>query len=85
MTPIEKPDQSISLVHQELDALRKRLDQAPEWFRGAESAIRAAALAKEVERLCREASQCKDPREAESLLAASRLHLDQLQTLLGSH
>ena len=39
MTPVENLNLSASAVLQELDALRKRLDQASEWFSGVDSAI----------------------------------------------
>lgn len=85
MTPVEKSELSASTVLQELDALRKRLDQASEWFSGVDSAIHIAALAEEVERLCRQASHCNEPLEVESLLETARRRLDKMQTLLGVH
>lgn len=85
MTPVENPDLSASTVLQELDALRKRLDQASEWFSGADSAIQIAALAEEVERLCQQASHCNEPSEVESLLETARHRLDEMQALLGAH
>jgi phage-related baseplate assembly protein len=83
--PREKADPTVSSVIQELDALRERLDEAPDWFSNPGATIRAAALAKEVEHLCRQASLCNDPLAVESLLAASSRCLDELQTLLGVH
>ena len=81
----EKPHPLIATLLQELDAIRARMDQAPEWSRGGEVAVTAAALAEEVKRLCREASLCSDHHEVEDLLNRSRHRLDELQTLLGVH
>ena len=81
--PTDKADTTATSVVQELDALRERFDNASDWFSNPESTIRAAALSKEVESLCRQASLCQNPLEVETLLDAARRYLDELQTLLG--
>ena len=73
----------ISDVLEELDALRKRLEGAAEWFKGPEATLRAAALSKDVERLCREAAALEDTFEAKGLLDSARERLIELQKLLG--
>ena len=75
----------LSSVLHELDALRKRLDQATDWLSDAETTMTAAAMAEEVERLCWKALLCDDPCESELLLSASRRRLQDLQILLGVH
>jgi hypothetical protein len=82
---MEKADKTVPSVVQELDALRHRMDNASDWFSNPEATIRAAALAEEVERLCRQATLCQAPLEVETLLAAARRNLDELQILLGVH
>ena len=85
MAQAQKPQPLIATLLQELDALRKRMDHAQEWSIGGEAAVKAAALAEEVKRHCREASLCGDDREVEALLARSRRSLDELQKVLGVH
>jgi hypothetical protein len=83
--PTERADKTVRFVVQELDALRARLDNAADWFSNPEATIRAAALAKEVECLCRQAALCQDPFEAGTLLGDARRYLDELQALIGVH
>jgi hypothetical protein len=85
MSPQDDPTLSVSSVLQDLNAARTRLDQASGWLRDAEIIITAAALAKEVERLCHDASRCNDSCEVEPLLATARERLLELQRLLGVH
>jgi hypothetical protein len=80
-----RPGPSVSDLLLDLEALRARLRQAPEWFSRPQEALRAGALAEEVKRLCRESSRSSDPVEIAALLAGARKCLDELQALLGSH
>ena len=85
MCPTDDSQPLVSSLHQELDALCKRLDQAADWLSDAETTMTAAAMAEEVERLCWKALLCDDPCESELLLSASRRRLQDLQILLGVH
>ena len=78
-------DVAVSSVLLDLDAVRKRVDRASEWFNDPDASMAVAALARQVENLCHQASCCGDPLVLESLLAESRRHLDDLQVLLGVH
>jgi len=77
------PESTVPELLRELEALRCRLEQAPEWFRRPPDTMRAGALAEEVKRLCQEASLCEAEGEIAELLAAARDCLDELQSLLG--
>jgi cell division protein FtsL len=76
---------SVSELLRELAALRVRLDRTEEWFSRLQSTLNAAALAEEVERLCREALRSSDPAEVAALLSGVRKRLDEQQVRLGSH
>jgi hypothetical protein len=65
-------------------AMPKSLSPLPRWPKKW-NAYTAAALAKEVERLCHDASRCNDSCEVEPLLATARERLLELQRLLGVH
>ena len=69
----------------ELDALRRRLDQAPTWLKDGETTVSAAALAEEVRCLCQQAASSSDPRATGELLAKARKSLQELEVLLGVH
>lgn len=85
MASKEDPDLSVASVLRDIDALRKRLDQAPSWLRNGETTVSAAALAEEVRRLCQQASSLGDPHAARDLLAKARKLLKDLEVLLGVH
>ena len=85
MAHAQKPHPLLATVLQELNAVRTRMDQPQEQSRGGEAAIKAAALAEEVKRLCRQASRCSDNEQVEALLSQARHRLDELQKLLGVH
>ena len=77
--------QVVSVILEELSALVKRLDGAPDWFNNPDRSLRVAALSKEVEYLCREANLCADLQEARTMVVTARGHLTELQKLLGLH
>jgi len=81
----ERRDALIIAVLEELEALIERLDNAPEWFRGAGTGMRAAALATEVKSLCGKASVSNDTNETERLLAQARNYLAEIQAIIGVH
>ena len=81
----DDPDLSVASVLRDLDAIRKRLDQAPTWLKDGKTTVSAAALAEEVRRLCQQASSSDDPRAAHKLLAKARKFLQDLEVLLGVH
>ena len=85
MISVENTDISATAIRLELDALRKRLDHAKDWFSDPETSIHIAALAEEVEHLCQQASSCDEPLEAQALMGTARSRLDEMQTLLGVH
>ena len=85
MVPEDDPDQSISAVLRDLDAVRKRLDQASEWLRDGETSVAAAALAEKTKHLCQQASTCDDPANMHELLAEAKECLRDLEKLLGLH
>jgi hypothetical protein len=61
------------------------LDRAEAWFSRLQSKLNTAALAEEVERLCREALRGSHPAEVAALFSGVRKRLDEQQILLGSH
>jgi hypothetical protein len=65
--------------------VRSRLDQGRHWFNRPQDSMKAGALAEEVKRLCREATDSGDPAVVATLLRAARRRLVELQALLGSH
>jgi hypothetical protein len=75
----------VSELLRELEALRVRLEQAPEWFSRPQDTLRAGALAEEVKRLCQEACLSEDQPKVTQLFDSVRRCLDELQVLLGSH
>jgi hypothetical protein len=85
MAPEDDPDQSIPTVLRDLDAVRKRLDQAHEWLRGGETSVTAAALSENTKHLCQQASTCDDPANLHELLAEAKECLRDLEKLLGLH
>ncbi len=85
MAPEDDPDQSITAVLRDLDAVRKRLDQAHEWLRDGITSVTAAALAEKAKHLCRQASTSDDPANLHELLAEAKECLRDLEKLLGCH
>ena len=85
MVPEDDPDQSISAVLRDLDAVRKRLDQASEWLRDGETSVAAAALAEKTKHLCQQASMCDDPSSLCDMLVEANECLRDLEELLGLH
>ena len=85
MASQEDRDLSTESVLRDLDALRKRLDQASTWLRNGETSVAAAALAEEVRRLCQRAAMCEDPDAAQSLISETKQCLTDLEKLLGLH
>jgi len=83
MAPEDDPGQAISGVLCDLDAVRKRLDQAQEWLRGGETSVTAAALSEKTKHLCQQAANCDDPSNLRELLAEAKECLRDLQELLG--
>ena len=85
MAPEVGPDQSVPALLRDLDAVRKRLDQAHEWLRDGQTSVTAAALAERAKQLCRQASGCDDPANLDDLLAEAKECLCDLEKLLGLH
>ncbi len=81
----DDPDLSVASALRDLDALRKRLDQAPTWLKDGETAVSVTALAQEVRCLCRQASGAGDPRTARKFLAEAMKFIQDLEVLLGLH
>jgi hypothetical protein len=79
------PGPSVAEVLRNLAAARERLDGAASWFHRPEDAIRAAAMAEEVKRLCHQASNATEESEIGRLLGAANRCLEDLQRLLGTH
>lgn len=85
MPSTDNPDLSLASVIRDLDAVRKRLDQAPTWLKDAETTVSAAALAGEVRLLCQQAFSTGNPQTARRLLAKTTKFLEDLEILLGVH
>ena len=79
------PGHLVTTIVRELDAVRKRLDHAPEWIENGETIVSAAALAERIRLLSEEASGLSDPREVRELLRKVRKSLQDLEMLLGVH
>jgi uncharacterized protein YhaN len=82
---VPDPAPSVPELLREVEALRVRLAQAPDWFNRPQDTLRAGALAEEVKRLCQESCRSDDQAEVAALLDGARKCLDELQILLGSH
>jgi hypothetical protein len=78
-------DPSIVSVLRDLDALRKRLDQAPTWFRNSDTSVAVAARAEEIRRLCQRVAMCKDLDAAQIFISDAKHRLTDLERLLGLH
>ena len=78
-------DPTIASLLRDLDALRKRLDQAPTWLQNSATSIAAAAHAEEVRRLCQRARMSKDLDAAQILISDAKHRLTDLERLLGLH
>ena len=78
-------DPSIASVLRDLDALRKRLDQAPTWLRNSDTSVAAAARAEEIRRLCQRAAMYEDLDAAQPLISDAQHRLTDLERLLGLH
>lgn len=85
MAPEDDSDQSITTLLRDLDAVRKRLDQAQEWLRDGVTSVTAAALAENAKHLCQQASKCDDPGNLHELLAEAKECLRDIEKLLGLH
>ena len=85
MTEPTKPDLIVKTLLRELAAVRGRIDNSQEDFRGGETALMTLALSKEVEYLCRQATVCSDRTNTEAMLAKARDRLDEIQRLFGVH
>ena len=85
MHPKSGPDFAIDSVLRDLEAMRQRLDQAPEWLVDGGTTISIAALAEEIRSLCEQASSGKDPQVVKSSIAKAEKLLQNLHTLLGAH
>ena len=85
MVPEDDPDQSITTVLRDLDAVRKRLDQAHEWLRDGETSVHAAALSEKTKHLCQLAAICDDSSHLRGLLEEAKECLHDLEKLLGYH
>jgi predicted solute-binding protein len=69
----------------ELDAVRRRLDQAHEWLRNGETSLTAAVIAERTKHLCVQARQSEDAAKRQQFLAQANKCLHDLQKLLGLH
>lgn len=77
---------SVPALLREIDAARKRLDQAHEWLRNGETSVTAAALAERTKHLCVQACQGDVPTKLqEQLLAEAKECICDLEKLLGLH
>ena len=85
MHPKSDPDFAIDSVLRDLQAMRQRLDQAPEWLVAGGTTISIAALAEEIRSFCEQASRGKDLQVVKSSIAEAEKLLHKLHTLLGAH
>lgn len=85
MVPEHDPARSVPALLRDLDAVRKRLDQAHEWLRNGETSVIAAALAEKTKHLCVQACQGDNPGKRQELLAEVKGCLRDLEKLLGLH
>lgn len=85
MAPEDHTEQSVPALLRDLDSARKRLDQAREWLKDAETSVTVAALAEREKHLCLQASVCDDPGNLQDLLAEAKDCLCDLERLLGLH
>jgi hypothetical protein len=85
MGHVDDRDPLIETFLRDLDAVRKRLDQAHEWLSNGKTSVSAAALAERAKHLCQQASKCDDPSDLHDLLAQAKKCLRDLENLLGLH
>ncbi len=85
MPPEKDSKESVATLLRDLDAVRRRLDQAQDWLRDGATSVAAAALAEEAKRLCQQASLCEDPANLHDLLAEAKDCLRDLEKLMGLH
>jgi hypothetical protein len=85
MSPENNSDQSIATMLRDLDAVRKRLDQAVEWLRDGGTCVKTAAISQNTKHLCQQAANCEDSRHQRELLAQANECLCDLEKLLGLH
>ncbi len=69
----------------DLHSVRGRMDRAKAWLRDGETAMAAAALAEDVQRICMQATSCRDPRRVKQLLGSASQRLQDLEKMLGLH
>ena len=69
----------------DLHSVRGRMDRAKSWLRDGETAVAAAALAEDVQRICMEATSCRDPHRVRQLLGSAAQRLQDLEKMLGLH
>ena len=76
---------TVASILRDLDAVRKRLDQAPAWLKDGKKTVSAMALCEEIQRLCRQASSSSDNVAVRASLAKATEYMYELEKILGLH